>query len=178
MIRLQQIHSANSDGYRFMEQLLTEAFPQEEYRKLSEIRRLTEAESIFHNNLIFEGEIPVGFITHWSLDVFCYIEHFAIRSGLRNKGYGKDVIALLRQHIHIPIVLEVELPVDEMTRRRIGFYERQGFTLWRHKYTQPPYRQGGKQLDLYLMVCGELDERKDFDRVRREIHKIVYGYET
>ena len=40
-----------------------------------------------------------------------------------------------------PVVLEVEMPTDEMSKRRIGFYERLGFELDNQVYHQPPYAQ-------------------------------------
>ena len=39
-----------------------------------------------------------------------------------------------------PMVLEVELPEDALTRRRIGFYERHGLVFNSYPYLQPPMR--------------------------------------
>ena len=74
-----------------------------------------------------------------------------------------------------PIVLEVERPIEEMAKRRISFYQRQGFTLWEKDYSQPPYKPGDDFLPMYLMVHGELDCEKDFETIKKRIHKEVYG---
>lgn len=55
-----------------------------------------------------------------------------------------------------PVVLEVEMPTEEMSKRRIGFYERLGFVLDHHVYFQPPYRKGEAFLEMRLMTHGEL----------------------
>ena len=54
-----------------------------------------------------------------------------------------------------PVVLEVEMPLikGDITHRRIGFYRRQGFSLRRIPYKQPPYREGDKWLPMTELVC-------------------------
>ena len=71
------------------------------------------------------------------------------------------MLALLRKKYE-KIVLEVEPPYDEMKRRRIAFYERQGFCQNDYPYVQPPYREGETGVELILMSlpsplsdCGE-----------------------
>jgi hypothetical protein len=55
-----------------------------------------------------------------------------------------------------PVALEVELPTDALTRRRVGFYERNGFVLHGDfEYLQPPYKPGDDELPLKLMTHGE-----------------------
>lgn len=174
MIEIRRICNTDTADFHFIEELLTAAFPQEEYRQLSEFRRLTKEETRFHNNLIVDNDSPIGLITYWDLDRFCYVEHFAILPAMRNKGYGHNVLELLKGHKRLPIVLEVECPEEEMARRRIAFYQRQGFTLWQSEYLQPPYRPGDGFLPLRLMVHGELDENTCFPWVKQTIHQKVY----
>ena len=88
---------------------------------------------------------------------------------------GKRTLEYLCNYLKHPIVLEVERPVEEMAKRRICFYQRQGFTLWKKDYYQPPYKPGDDFLPMYLMVHGELDCEKDFETIKRRIHKEVYG---
>ena len=68
------------------------------------------------------------------------------------------------------------MPTDDLSRRRIAFYERNGFTLWRDcVYQQPPYRPEDTPLPMLLMVRGNLDPKNDFARVKATIHREVYG---
>lgn len=67
------------------------------------------------------------------------------------------------------------MPVEEMAQRRINFYKRQGFTLWEKEYQQPPYKPGDPFLPMYLMVKGDLQCDRDFEEVKRRIHKEVYN---
>ena len=84
----------------------------------------------------------------------------------------------LLHELPLPFVLEAEVPTDDLSRRRVGFYERQGFRVWDKDYVQPPYRRGGRPLPLYLMVAGETDAMPPVDTVRRAIYREVYGVEN
>ena len=96
-----------------MEELLVESFPPEEYRELEHLREYTDRIGNFHNNIIFDDDLPIGFITYWDFDEFYYVEHFATNPALRNGGYGKRTLEHLCEFVKRPIVLEVERPVEE-----------------------------------------------------------------
>ena len=86
MIRLQRITTADTDLYSYMEKLMTQSFPSEEYRELEELRKYTDTKTHFYNNIIFHNNTPVGLITYWDFGHFYYIEHFAIDPAQRNGG--------------------------------------------------------------------------------------------
>lgn len=176
MIRFQPIRTQDVEYYQFVENLLVTAFPPEEYRELSEWRKYTDHNDRFYNNMIFDGDTPVGLITYWDFDSFYYVEHFAIDPALRNGGYGKKTLDTLCKQLSRPIVLEVEMPLEEMAQRRINFYQRQGFILWEKEYKQPPYKAGDDFLPMYLMVRGDLQCEQDFESIKNRIHKEVYNY--
>lgn len=54
MIKLQPISTSDLQHYKFMEELLVDAFPPEEYRQLEELREYTDRTGNFHNNIIFD----------------------------------------------------------------------------------------------------------------------------
>lgn len=175
MIRLQRITTADTTLYSYMEQLMITSFPPEEYRELEELRKYTDTKSHFHNNIIFHNDIPVGFITYWNFGSFYYVEHFAIDPAQRNGGHGKNVLNHLCQLLEHPIILEVEAPDEEMSRRRINFYQRHGFSLWETPYKQPPYKAGDNYLPMFLMAYGDLQSEKDYDTVKGHIYREVYN---
>lgn len=175
MIRFQPITTSDIQHYKFMEELLVDSFPPEEYRKLEDLREFTDRTGNFHNNIIFDDNLPIGLLTYWDFDRFYYVEHFATNPALRNGGYGKRTLEYLCNYLKRPIVLEVERPVEEMAKRRISFYERQGFTLWKNDYSQPPYKPGDSYLPMYIMAYGNLNSNEDFEEVKHKLYTIVYG---
>lgn len=174
MIHLRTIRTDDA-AYPFAEELFLTAFPEDERRNTEAQRHNTDCNPLFHYCLIEEEEEPIGLFTYWDFDTFCYGEHFAIDPKRRNGGYGQKAIHTLLEMINRPLVLEVELPEDEMSRRRIGFYERQGFTLWKEvTYIQPPYRPGGNTLPMHLMVTEGLNPDAHLEKVKERIYKEVY----
>lgn len=173
MITLHRITDTDSPAYRFMEKLLVAAFPTDEYRELTEWRKLTAGKDIFHNHLICDGATPAGLLSYWDFGRFHYVEHFAISPQLRNCKYGERALRRLLCDLPTPVVLEVETPDNDMARRRIGFYRRQGFVLWGGEYRQPPYRPDGRWLPMHLMAHGSLAET-EFRAVRDTIYAEVY----
>lgn len=159
-----------------VEALMRQAFPEAERRPEVEFRRLLAKDSRLQVYALLRADIFVGLLTCWRLDRFTYVEHLATCPSVRGGGLGAEALNALKTAAPGPLVLEVEPPVDELTRRRVGFYRRNGFRLWADSaYRQPSYGPGRPTLDLLLMVCGDLDERTDFDEVRRRLHTGPYG---
>lgn len=177
MITFKRITQTSSDLYRYAEQLLQVSFPKEEYRDLEELKQFIESKPCFHFNVIEKDGKPIGLMTYWIFDTFCYAEHFAIDPSLRNGGYGKEAIAHLCKTLPFPLVLEVEAPETEMAQRRINFYKRQGLVLWDKPYQQPPYRPGYPFLPMYIMAYGCLNPDTDFEHIKKTIYRKVYQTE-
>ena len=99
----------------------------------------------------------------------------AVDPALRNGGYGSRVMQTLLRELKKPLILEVETPEDEMSKRRIGFYQRQGFEICDTGYVQPPYRKGGESLPMYLMVANKPQQNTlDLQTIKETIYKEVY----
>lgn len=175
MIEIKQVKTQDEANYRFVEQLMHTAFPPEERRDVVQQREYSDNNPLFYNNIILENENPIGMISYWNMGDFYYIEHFAIDPTLRNGGYGKRVLEAIKEKLQAPIVLEVEEPTDEMSTRRINFYERLEFVLNQKPYRQPPYRKGDSGLPMFLMSYGDIDMEKDFEKIKNTLYKEVYG---
>ena len=174
MIRLRPIHTQD-ETYGFIENLLHVSFPSVERRDDDKQRYNTDYDNLFTAYLAEDEEAPVGLVTCWNFGYITYVEHLATDPNRRNGGYGKKILATLQEIVKGPIVLEVELPNDEMSKRRIGFYERAGYRLIEKPYMQPAYRETDGELPLYLMVQGEIDMEENYDKVVTSIHQAVYG---
>lgn len=97
MIKLQPISTSDLQHYKFMEELLVDAFPPEEYRQLEELREYTDRTGNFHNNIIFDDDLPIGFITYWDFDRFYYVEHFATNPALAQRRIRETDVGILVQ---------------------------------------------------------------------------------
>lgn len=174
MIKFNPVKTTDT-SYAFVENLLHESFPEEERRDDDMQRYNTDNNALFTAYLITDDAENIGLITLWKLSGFLYVEHLATSPSVRNKGYGKMIMqALLDNFPNSIIVLEVELPEDELSKRRIGFYERCGLKLCKKPYMQPSYRKVGSPIPMYIMFSGIESIDDKFDNIVSEIYSKVY----
>lgn len=163
-------------AYSFVERLLVDSFPEDERRDLSAQRHNTDSNPLMYCCVIIDNDVYAGLLTFWDFGDFRYVEHFATAPAARNRGLGARAMERFLEQSDKPVVLEVELPEDDLSRRRIGFYSRLGFDLWTgYDYVQPPYREGGGPLGMLLMASGGLDPAECFVKVVKTLHGNVYG---
>ena len=150
---------------------MQKSFCLDEIRDFS-LAKQVYAEEEYHLYHICKDEERVGFIAIWEFADFAFIEHFVIYEVHRNKGFGAEVIALLRER-YTQLVLEAEPPKEEMAVRRFGFYKRLGFIPNARHYMQPSYRENGNEVHLVLMSypC----ELKNVNQVIKTIYTRVYN---
>lgn len=162
---LQRINETDfPEIYRIMQA----SFPDDEYRPYEEqIALFQEPEYRIYY-------MPAGFLAVWEFEAFTYIEHFAVDPALRNSGTGSAMLQELIKQYQKPICLEVELPEDELTRRRIGFYERNGFVFNEHPYIQPPISKGKSPVPLRIMTYGCAITRETFEEMKEVLYRRVY----
>ena len=157
---------------------LEKNFIQDERRDFADAKALLENPdfAVYHT---VEGENKIGFITLWSFENFDFIEHFVTYEAYRNQGYGTKVIELLRNSGKA-LVLEAELPKDDIQKRRISFYERNGFVQNSAPYVQPPYRSGEDGVSMVLMSypCALMDYDGAVKRIYKKVYNVNYEKNT
>lgn len=123
---------------------------------------------------IVEGEQLSGFVIFREFDQFSFIEHFAIFPEYRGRETGSQVLQQLK-NTSLPLLLEVEPPADETSRRRIGFYQRNGFHVLDLPYFQPPYHPGHSPIPMLLMSNKPKWVKEKLKLTVHSIHQTVYG---
>jgi ribosomal protein S18 acetylase RimI-like enzyme len=117
----------------------------------------------------------IAFLAGWEFTHFRFVEHIAVDQAIRGGGLGKKLMSRFISQSDKLVVLEVEPPEDEWTRRRIGFYERLGFHLNDFEYVQPPLREGQADLRLQIMSYPYVLTEQDFAPFRQILYTEVYG---
>ena len=154
--------------------LYTASFPHPERRSWDGlVHELIYEKRFFSNALLHENEF-VGFLNYWKFEQFYYIEHFAVLEKMRGQNIGSEAIEMLKRQSKVPIVFEVELPVDELTRKRVHFYERLDFTLLLQEYAQPAYIDDESQVPMKLMCNDEVFGNENFEAIKSTLYSEVY----
>ena len=118
----------------------------------------------------------MGFISYWQWPDagVLFIEHFAIDPDLRGQQLGQQALA---QVLSIPAayyLLETERPTDDLSRRRIRFYERQGFQVNDFFYAQPPYQPGSPAIPMKILSLPVMLDKAVFEEFCGLIAERVY----
>lgn len=151
------------------------AFPIEERRDRRYFLETLDCDAFRLDAIIGDDNQFIGFVAWWNLADFRYIEYLATSPAMRGGGYGKCILEQFASASSKPILLEVELPEDDIQRRRIGFYERIGFTLNAHTYAHPPYDvKGDEYLSLLVMTYPNAISADELERFKRVNFPIIH----
>ncbi len=170
------VEKLNVSDFDGMFSIMEKSFPEDERRPYSEQKELLKNE---YYNVYVEKEngSVIGFISVWGFPEFLYIEHFAVAPDYRNRGIGEKLVNYVSSLYDKTICLEVEPPEDEFAKRRIGFYERNGFFLNEYPYMQPPISKGKNPIPLMIMSKNDRLCKEKFTEVKSVLYTKVYKCE-
>lgn len=151
------------------------SFPFVERRTVESMSRLLTNERVYFYRVFLNARC-IGMMHFWILDDVVYCEHFAVVSPLRNKGYGRQLLRLILANVEKPFIVEVEPPVDELSERRLKFYEREGLVVVAKDYIQPPYHAAGASTSLFLMSNDPHLSSQSLQRAIAQLQVLVYRY--
>lgn len=150
-MEIHRITQANDPFYQEALALYRISFPLHEQREEPSQTAIL-GNNAYHFDVVCDGSQFVGEILYWDLGGAYYIEHFCVLPALRNKHYGQKI---LQAYQNTPLILEIDPPVDEISIRRRGFYQRCGFVENPYPHIHPPYHVGNKGHDLVIMSSPE-----------------------
>lgn len=153
--------------------IMEESFPVDERRTMENQKKLFLEEKYELLGCKKEGKM-LSFFAVWQFEDFLFIEHFAVDKEARNGGLGAVMLSNLQKMNNKKIILEVEPPADELTKRRVAFYERNGFCLNDYFYMQPAMDEDTKPIPLKIMSYPKELSRNEFEAVREELYRSVY----
>ena len=156
--------------------LLSQSFPAGERRDAAGQRALL-SDSAYRIDIL---RAPSGgvqaLMASWDFDDFVFFEHFAVAPACRSGGLGGQMLDALLSRIPKPACLEAELSETELAARRIGFYERHGFTVNAdYPYFQPALVPGGSQIPMQLLTTGGARTVSELRAIETLLHTRVYG---
>ena len=129
---------------------------------------------MFFSAILKDGQLA-GLVVYWHFEGFHYIEHLVILPDRRGEGIGSATLIHLRK-MGGPVILEVEIPHDDSSAKRVVFYNRAGFIALDILYLQPPYREGESPLPMMLFSNHPDWETETLRRCIELFHYQVYDY--
>ncbi|MCD2137150.1 GNAT family N-acetyltransferase [Salinicoccus halitifaciens] len=153
--------------------IMERSFPESEIRTKEGQRQLLDLKAYRLYGLREDGEIK-GFIAEWEAPDHRFVEHFAVSVHSRGGGTGTRLLHAYHDLSDKPVILEVEPPEDELQRRRIAFYERNGYHLSEYGYIQPVINNNHEGVPLVLMSTPDVLTEERFLLFKDWIFNTVY----
>ena len=158
--------------------LYEESFPVAERRKAEDHLSACDDNRFFPLS-VWDGNQLIGLIFFWEWDNYRYLEHLAVNPDLRGHGYGTQLLNYLRESKHT-IILEIDPLINELSVRRLQFYERSGFTLTPYRFVHLPYRLDGIKQELLILSYPKMITKEQHNHflkfVGEEVIKYCEGY--
>ncbi len=157
--------------------LLEASFPMEERRSYRGQKALLLREEYKLLGLTDPKGSVIALMAVWEFSDFLFLEHFAVAPSCRNSGLGSALLGQLKA-LYAPkaICLEAELPTEKLSRRRLEFYKRNGFSPREQAYIQPSLGSGRNPIPLQILSTEE-ETKLPFTQIRKELYTRVYGIE-
>ncbi|MCC8035612.1 MAG: GNAT family N-acetyltransferase [Rikenellaceae bacterium] len=139
--------------------LYNESFPEYGRRRVSSHTMACE-DPDFHTYISIDNGNLLALLFYWTYGKTIYIEHVAVDPQMRGKNIGSKLLtSFARDNADSTIMLEIDPPVDEISKRRLAFYERIGFKNTGRIFTHPSYSRNGQGHE--LLVLSFPDETDD-----------------
>lgn len=152
-MKLERLSDKNHNYYDKAINLYKSAFPEIERRDEEEQHRIMQ-NPYYHFDMIYDNDSFIGVMLYWELDNLIFLEHFTTLPELRNHGFGAKSLDLLKQKGKT-VILEIEDPVSELTKRRYDFYRRNGFVMTEIYHIQAKLHLGYEDLMLKILSYPE-----------------------
>ncbi len=138
--------SAEDPSFDRMWSLYERSFPLEERRPRLYHEKAMREEPSF---VCAIEESGAGLLFHWLHPKFIYIEHLAVQPSERGRGVGSWLLSRLPRDRRV--ILEIDPVEDENSRRRLRFYERNGYEMQPYPHEQLPFVAGGAPVPMRLL---------------------------
>lgn len=172
------IEAGDKERWEKVWELYEDSFPIAERRKVDDHLRACNDERFFPLSA-WEGQQLIGLMFFWEWDSYRYLEHLAVNPELRGQGHGSQLLKYLRDSEHT-IILEIDPLSNELSVRRLQFYERSGYTLTPYRFVHLPYRLDGNEQELLILSYPKMITKEQHNHflmfLEDEVIKYCEGY--
>ena len=165
----------NDPLFEMVWQLYTQSFPLSEQRTIE--HQCTAFKSdLYHFDIYLEGEQLLGLIGYWLFPDYLYIEHYAINTALRGQGLGSRILNDLQQKTDRTIILEIDEVIDDISTRRLRFYQHLGFVMNPYYHQLPKYRLDPSehtQARLMILTYPKPIDLQTYEQFNSDLNQIV-----
>lgn len=173
--KIQLIRITHSDDplLKNVLELYESAFPENERTGNEQFLAMIDHCPQMSFNVISEHDQLDGMAVIWDLGICRYLLYLAVTEKQRNHGLGAETLRLLKQQSSLPIIGEIEYASEDnpMAARRIGFYQRNGFSI---ASDDPKILNSSHYYDSCHLMLIASQPLSDIDECQRRVVEVVY----
>ena len=125
-LSVQPIHGPNDPLFASFRELYEASFPEYQRRRAADQAAAFEQPAYRLDAWLADDEFA-AFMSWWDFPDIRYVEHLAVSPDKRSTGIGRKLLQAWLPTAVTPVALEIDPVVDELTGRRLAFYQRVGF---------------------------------------------------
>lgn len=171
----QRVYNSNHLFFDNFWMVYNESFPKEEKRNFLQQQEIFLKQEYTLNIYIEENTLK-GFLAYWTFPNFIFVEHLAIARDGQGQGLGKSILQDFIKVQQIPVILEIEHPLDEISIRRLQFYQRLGFIENEYEHFQPPFNKNDQPLSLRILSLYERISEDLFNEFAEKQKHVVMNH--
>lgn len=171
MVKLVRVMGNNKKDIDFINSLYDISFPIHEQRDVNARNALFHLEQYYLYKILDENKF-VGFIGCWDIGEFFYIEHFAISQDVRGIGYGQKSMTEFCKN-HKRVILEIDPVEDEISKKRLSFYEKNGFVKNNYTHYHPSYTNTRQPHKLIVLSSHSVLSESEYAIFNKFLSNIV-----
>lgn len=172
-LRFEPFHGPDDAGWEAAEALYNASFPAKEIRSAADHQRALN-DPHFEADGLWTGDRLAGLLYFWRYDGWHYIEHLAVDPALRGMHIGSEALTAFCRNKQV--ILEIDPPEEEISIRRLHFYERLGFVENPYRYLHPSFRQPFETHRLVLLSYPRAIDRKEARTLADFVRERVLSY--
>lgn len=127
----------------------------------------------YHLATLIENEEVASFISYWEFDDYIYIEHLAVNQKLRGKNIGSITLNDFAKTTKKTIILEIDPLIDDISEKRLHFYEKLGYKVNPYKHHHPSYDEQFPPHELLVLSLNKQLSKEQYEQFSEDLAKIV-----
>jgi GNAT superfamily N-acetyltransferase len=173
------VHIRNAENPYFAQlwEIYRYSFPLYEQRTF-EHQQTAFRSPLYHLDAYLNEGRVIGFIGYWIFPDYAYVEHYAMAKEARGQGYGTKILGdFLRRMEGRIVVLEIDPVIDEVSTRRLEFYQRLGFQESPFRHTCPKYQPDEQEGELWVLTWPATVDCDFYEMFYNDLHQVVLARE-
>lgn len=178
------LNNENNPYYSDFLKLYDSSFPEYERRTHASLIE-TMKQKEFKQEIYVKDSTLLALASYWNFKDFVFFEYLAVDKNLRGSGIGSKILKEFLDNMSQKYcILEIEAPLDDISKKRLHFYKNLGFkeTMFKTVQSYLPNNNGQLMDILTFPYSISLDEFNSFSKIHKNLilnPKILYlGNET